>query len=244
MANTRSLDFIKSMLPTPVVNLLRAYRSLDTKNLFTKIYEEQRWGRSNDPAQKFYSGDGTHNSVAANTYFEAVKTYLQSFAKPPNVVDLGCGDFYTGSKLRPFCGSYVACDIVPALIEYNKDKFKALNVDFRELDIIKDELPDGDVVFIRQVLQHLSNKQIAKVLPKLQAKYKFLVITEHLPGNENFVPNADKLAGTGVRLEHDSGVIVTSPPFNFACREQQVLCEAQAPAYGKSGVIRTFVYSL
>ena len=35
-----------------------------------------------------------------------------------------------------------------------------LDVDFRVLDITSDEIPPGDVCFVRQVLQHLSNQSI------------------------------------------------------------------------------------
>jgi hypothetical protein len=48
-------------------------------------------------------------------------------------------------------------------------------------------LPDGDIVFLRQVLQHLNNSQISRVVQKLY-RYKFLVLTEHVPANPAFTP--------------------------------------------------------
>ena len=67
------------------------------------------------------------------------------------------------------------------MIEQNKKKFFALNVDFRVLDIARDALPSGDICFVRQVLQHLSNFHIQEFLKLMSDKYKYLVITEHLP---------------------------------------------------------------
>ena len=50
------------------------------------------------------------------------KTFLLSLPKKPDVVDLGCGDFVIGSKLRKFCNKYIAVDIVDELINFNKKK--------------------------------------------------------------------------------------------------------------------------
>jgi hypothetical protein len=108
------------------------------------------------------------------------------------------------------------------------------SIDFRCVDIVKDELPKGEVVIIRQVLQHLSNADIALVLPKLAA-FKYLIITEHIPVG-NFVPNLDKPSGLGIRmhngLKKDSGVVITEPPFNFKAANVQTLqttiCEDQS----------------
>jgi len=56
------------------------------------------------------------------------------------------------------------------------------------------------VVFIRQVLQHLSNAHILRAIPKIAASYRFLVLTEHLPLGEAFTPNLDKPADCTVVL--------------------------------------------
>ena len=85
---------------------------------------------------------------------------------------MGCGDFVVGSKIRSLCNQYIACDIVAPLIEYNKKKYQPLNVDFRTLNLISDNLPSADVVFIRQVLQHLSNIEIKNIIPKLAQNFK------------------------------------------------------------------------
>jgi Methyltransferase domain len=121
-------------------------------------------------------------------YVNAARMFLDSLPCPPSGVDLGCGDFSVGEQLRPHCGRYVACDVVPALIQRNNEKFAAAHVEFRCLDIIEGDLPDGDIVFLRQVLQHLNNAQISKVTQKLY-HYKFLVLTEHVPVDPGFPPN-------------------------------------------------------
>lgn len=221
-------------------NPQKCYRNLSTKEIFTKIYEEGAWGRPDNSEQKYFSGTGSHDDAVANAYVEAVAKFLSSFAEKPSVVDLGCGDFTIGARIRHLCGTYIACDIVEPLIGWDKQKYKDLNVDFRVLDICEDELPGADIAFVRQVLQHLSNGHIARAVPQLAAKYKYLVVTEHLPSAGAFKPNLDKPAGAGVRSALDSGVVLTSAPFNLPVKQESVLCEV--PEGG--GIIRTNLYRL
>jgi hypothetical protein len=98
-------------------------------------------------------------------------------------------------------------------------------------------------VLVRQVLQHLSNDQILKVLPKLKQSYKWLVLTEHLPLSEKFVPNVDKPPGPDIRLslvEGGSGVVVTSAPFDLGVLEERPLCSVES----EGGRIVTVAYRL
>ena len=217
----------------------RAFSGKSACDAFTMIYENAMWGRAN--TEDFYSGTGSHDPAIVERYIGAVSSLLGEFAQKPDVVDLGCGDFNVGLRLRPLCGAYVACDIVPALIERNKARFPAAGVDFRCLDMIDEPLPDGDLVFIRQVLQHLSNAQIARIVPKL-VRYRYLVVTEHLPAQPGFAPNRDKPLGSGLRIGRgrDSGVVLTARPFGLRPVSERVVCESTE--YG--GVIRTILYGM
>lgn len=237
---------IKRSLPAPLLHLVRSYRNRKYNNLsaeqtFTKIYESGAWGRSNDPASPFYSGSGSRRDDEIAAYIQSVSNFLRSFAIKPNVVDLGCGDFTVGSQIRPFCTRYVACDVVPSLIAFNKARFQDLGVEFKTLNMIEDELPPGDIAFVRQVLQHLSNDQIAKFVARASSHYKFLVVTEHLPSDANFKHNSDKLTGPGTRMGHDSGVVLTSPPFNLRPQMEKQLCRIDSV---DTGVLVTTLYGL
>lgn len=68
---------------------------------------------------------------------------------------------------------YVGVDAVPDLIAYNRSRFGGPQVEFRCTNLIDDELPDGELCLIRQVLQHLSNAEISRVLAKC-AKYQYV----------------------------------------------------------------------
>jgi SAM-dependent methyltransferase len=216
----------------------REFSQLSAKDAFTKIYSEGLWGRSSDERDSFSSGSGSRRSDIVTTYIDAIERFLSSLDKKPDVVDLGCGDFHVGSKVRHRCGNYIACDIVDSLITRNKDVYRDMGVDFRVLDITTDELPDGDVVFVRQVLQHLSNKLILDAIPRIQSKYKYLLLTEHLPASNSFVPNIDKPTGPDIRLRYESGVVLTRPPFNMQAKQDKVLCEADV----SGTLVQTRVY--
>ena len=182
-------------------------------------------------------GDGT-DPLRVNATRVAAE-WPENLGKP-DVVDLGCGDFKVGSQIRPLCGRYTACDVVPELIDFNRGAYEQLDVDFRVLDITADALPEGDVVFVRQVFQHLSNAAIAKAMAKIVAHYKYLVLTEHVPALAGFVPNVDIATGAGTRLQIGSGVVLTSPPFNLHAAAERTLSES--PQFGD--VIRIVVYTL
>lgn len=211
------------------------------EKVFRAVYKEGKWGT--DPQGDFYSGSGSHDPKIVLPYIEAVGKFLESLPVPPSLVDLGCGDFNVGRQLRPYCGNYTACDVVSDLIARNQTKFCDLNIDFRRLDITQDNFPDADVAVLRQVLQHLSNTQILKVIPKLD-RYKFLVLTEHLPADPDFRPNIEKPAGAMVRVSSGSGVVLTEPPFNLRVRSEQVICSSDRAIGRDAAVVKTTLYGL
>lgn len=124
------------------------------------------WGSNKS---EFYSGLGSHHPESVNPYIAVISAFLKNFVTPPVVCYLGCGDFNIGKELVKYTRNYIALDIVPDLIAHNQTTFKAENLEFRALDIAKDELPSGDCAILRQVLQHLSNAEIKSVVEKLYA---------------------------------------------------------------------------
>ncbi len=200
----------------------RSYSRLPVEQVFSRIYAEQEWGRTE--GEGFYSGAGSHDPALVDPYINAVSAFLKSQHERSVVVDLGCGDFNVGSHFVEYSREYHACDIVPELQAHNRQRYPQPNLHFPCVNMIDDELPDGDIVFIRQVFQHLSNAQIAKTMDKCR-KYATWVVTEHLPSGESFTPNTDISAGCGIRGLVNSGVVLTAPPFNLSGYGARVLCE-------------------
>lgn len=196
----------------------RTKKPWPTNAVMNQIYDMHLWGgRQFD----FYSGTGSHDPKIIEPYLKAVIAVLESFNEPLVVCDLGCGDFNVGKHITKYAKTYIAVDIVESLIHRNKQLYKADNLAFYCLDIIKDSLPLGDCMILRQVLQHLSNKDIEDVIKKL-AVYKYIILTEHLPLGD-FVPNKDIISGQGIRLKHNSGVNLLEPPFSLKIKNQKEL---------------------
>ncbi|KAL8740635.1 MAG: hypothetical protein Q9190_006689 [Brigantiaea leucoxantha] len=218
--------------------------AITTSKIFSDIYERQLWGKglANTP----FSGPGSHNAQVVDPYISAVRMLIaDKFSAPPDAVDLGCGDFNIGRQIRNVMNRYIACDIVPNVINYNRLIHASEDVDFRILNLVTEALPAGDVVIVRQVLQHLSNDQISRFLPKLR-KYKWLILTESIPSQDPFVPNHDMGTGEFARLDFNSGVDLTKTPFGLEHYNATVISEVFS-AYHKDGEqdrIRTTAYQL
>lgn len=208
-----------------------------TKAAMEQVYALQLWGTNQT---KFYSGEGSHKPELVDPYLNAVSTFLNSFTNPPVICDLGCGDFNIGKELVKYSQKYIAVDIVPDLIAFNKKHFSQKYLEFLCLDIAKDDLPSADCVLLRQVLQHLSNAEVHAVLAKL-SQYKYLVLTEHLPEG-GFAPNKDIISGQGIRLKKKSGIQLTQAPFYLKAASERELVSVTLDE-GK-GVVVTTLYQL
>ena len=208
-----------------------------TKDAIEQIYEMNLWGDNNTD---FYSGAGSHHPELVDPYIEVVTSFLNSFDDPLVVCDLGCGDFNVGKELVAYTRKYMAVDIVADLIGRNKETFKAENLEFYCLDIAADELPSGDCVLLRNVLQHLSNTEVQDIVNKL-ADFKYVVLTEHIPEGD-FIPNKDIISGQGIRLKKQSGLDLLAPPFNLEVKEEEELLAV--PYEDGKGIVVTTLYTM
>lgn len=190
------------------------------KDVMNQIYEMNLWGGNQFD---FYSGIGSHDAKIIDPYLKVIIAFLESYNRSLIVCDLGCGDFNIGKHLTKYSKKYIAIDIVENLTKRNKNLYKDHNLEFYCLDIINDKLPSGDCIILRQVLQHLSNKDIEKVIKKITV-YKYIILTEHIPLG-NFVSNKDIISGQGIRLKQNSGVNILDAPFNLKIKDQKQLEE-------------------
>lgn len=221
----------------------QARRTKSAEAVFTEIYRKNQWGGK---AGEFCSGSGTVNERVSSAYIAVVTQLAEThrFASL-RAVDLGCGDMRIGGRIAPLFASYVGVDVVRPLVEHLSARMATARMRFACLDITAEELPEGEVCMVRQVLQHLSNAQIQRVLRKL-ARYRFVLISEHLPSPDRQVrKNLDKPHGGDIRLYADSGVYVTDPPFSLPRDRVEVVLEVPAEGFtgcADRGVIQTVLY--
>lgn len=202
---------IKKYLNNRQIKLEQSLLGKSPSNVFGAIYKGNMWGKA-DSEKKFYSGPGSHDPVVVQAYTQKIVSFLKDHPDL-TVVDLGCGDFNIGKNFVPLSKKYIACDCVEDLLTFNRQNFVFDNLEFKLCDITTEVIPEGEICFIREVFQHLSNDHIISVLSKL-SRYSYVFITEAIP-LEEFAPNVDKPTGPFSRVYKGSGVDLRASPFDF-----------------------------
>lgn len=205
------------------------------RDVFNQVYAERRWA---DDGDDFHSGPGS-TGRAAILYAECIHSFIIE-NRIRSVTDLGCGDFRVASQFVDESIDYVGVDIVKALVDRNRIQFGASNIRFKCLDIVTDELPDGELCLMREVLQHLSNSQIQQILNKLD-KFRFVIYSDYQPSRSSaFAPNKDISHGQDTRIWRDSAVFLEEAPFH---RKVELLLEVPSaqPLRSPGECIRTYL---
>jgi hypothetical protein len=196
------------------------YENKNLSDIFKNIYLKKEWG---DPTELgidnnhiFFSGTGSY-SQASSDYIEFIVSYVKS-NKIKRIVDLGCGDFNIGKHITQRLPNvfYWGVDIFDEIINYNKLHFSSDYIQFSKIDTTKELVPEGDLLLIREVFQHLSNDSISKVINLQLNNFEKVLITECYPPNEYVKSyNLDKPDGASYRCDYGSAVFLDKPPFNL-----------------------------
>jgi hypothetical protein len=242
---TDKRNWTRKLTPGPIRKFQRylrdkkvteTFQPLSNAEAFDKIYADGLWGENMDKKSMFFSGEGSHINVVVDTYVSNVETFLENNQNIKTAADLGCGDFNVGRQICKKFDEYHAVDVSRLVVEQNKKAFKFKGLKFHNLSITTDSLPEADVAFVRQVLQHLSNDDIKRFLKNIDGKYRFLILTETLSASWRFIANKDIVTGPGVRFHKKSGVVLTKPPFNLEAYSETELCRATV---GKEQIVTT-----
>jgi SAM-dependent methyltransferase len=145
--------------------------------VFETIYQRNVWGGG--------SGAGSNPQIV-----RPYMMFLQAFLQNNNirsVVDIGCGDWQFSQFINWGPATYLGIDIVSSVIEQNKQRFPRPNVSFLCTNPLEEsfQAPSGDLLLLKDVLQHLSNANAAKLLA-LTKRFKFSLITNaYAPVNDD-----------------------------------------------------------
>jgi len=142
---------------------------------FQNIYRTNVWGQGVNPK----SGSGSSIEATKNT--RRILSTVFALYNISNVLDAPCGDL-TWMPLvwekNPHV-RYIGADIVPELIEEHKAKYS--DKEFLVLDLVTDKLPDVDLIFCRDALQHLREADIMKALDNISgSKAKYLLTSTYM----------------------------------------------------------------
>ena len=165
---------------------------------FQRIYDEQLWG-----------GGSGHGSRRTTT--EPYRQLLQRLLtgnQVSRVVDLGCGDWQF-SRLIDWEGiEYLGVDVVPAVIEANRQAYGREKIRFEYADVRTLRPPDADLYILKDVLQHWPDHDIKAFLSRMAGRP--MLVT-------NSTPTADHIdldmPGEFRPLD------LRRPPFNCAAQE-------------------------
>jgi SAM-dependent methyltransferase len=137
---------------------------------FRQIYETDHW--------KGGSGEGS-DVAAIEPYRRLLETVIAA-TDVDTIVDAGCGDWQF-SRLIDWSGKrYLGVDIVPAVVEANRQAFGREDVEFVAADIRTDDLRTADLLLCKDVLQHWDLQSIVAFLARNLPRYRYALITNDI----------------------------------------------------------------
>jgi len=173
--------------------------TFNVEDTFRKIYHTNHWS-----GLKTASGIGSDDDQTREISIQIPKLIHELAIK--NFLDAPCGDFYWFSKLNMLLKSYVGGDILQEIVQRNNQLYKNQWRKFIKLDIIRDPLPDADILLCRDCLVHLSTKDILKTIQNIKAsKITYLLTTTFTKCKEN-----EDITTGDWRI-----INLELPPFNF-----------------------------
>jgi SAM-dependent methyltransferase len=137
---------------------------------FTDAFENNTW-----KDDESVSGPGSTLS-----YTNDLRSTLPNLVRSlgcKTMLDAPCGDFNWMKEVDLSGIKYIGADIVPAMIDELKDRYPKRK--FQLLDITSDPMPKVDFVLCRDVLFHLSNVDIVKVLDNFVKSGSEWLATSH-----------------------------------------------------------------
>ena len=147
-----------------LLNLKEAFRSAAQESVpavFTHVYEENLWCDS-----ETLSGRGS--TLAATTHLrQDLKKFLEAH-NADTIADIGCGDFNWFRELGHPYSSYHGYDVVPKLIERNRKLYEDDRTHFYLSDSANTPIQRTDILLCRDVMIHLSYKDIYLLLREIE----------------------------------------------------------------------------
>jgi len=176
LLRTAKKKFLKMTGLRHVVDRLRAR---DPQRVFTQIYQEGAWR-----GKESVSGPGS-DLEQTRVVIEALPQLLEELSIE-SMLDIPCGDWNWMRTLDLRGIRYIGGDIVPELVDEVRARHAGPGREFRHLDLIRDPLPEVDLVFCRDCLVHLSHADVRAALQNVvRSRSKYLLTTTFASRAEN-----------------------------------------------------------
>jgi SAM-dependent methyltransferase len=162
-------------------------RGETTSERFQYIYRQGTW-LSGD---RLGSLSGIGSAISATQKLRDELPSILSSLKTQRLLDVGCGDFGWLKEVDLPC-EYVGIDIVPDIVVLNLERYSRPGRLFLSLDATTCPLPRADTILCREVLFHLSFRDIRKLIGNvIRSGARFLLATN----DEGLRFNSDILSG-------------------------------------------------
>ena len=144
---------------------------MNYKDIFSNIYDNHGFG-----SLESRSGPGSTLDETKKLR-ESIKKIIKD-KNIKSVVDIPCGDFNWMKEIVFNFDSYIGGDIVKKAIEENNERYSNSRIKFIEFDIVNDEIPNGDLLIVRDIIGHFPIEDGVKILKNiLNSKCKYLLST-------------------------------------------------------------------
>jgi hypothetical protein len=168
------------------------------KQVFTAIFRGNKWGDLNS-----LSGPGS-NLIQTEAVRRVLPLLFQEL-KIKSLLDVPCGDFYW-MRLVEMDVEYIGGDIVDELIIANQNKYSSLGRRFIHVDLLRDELPNVDLILCRDCLVHFSYRHILIAIKNIKNSRSTYLLTTTFIGRKR---NEDIPTGAWQPIN------LQLPPFSF-----------------------------
>ena len=139
-------------------------------DVFDKIYQTDHWRGG--------SGEGSTTEATA-PYRHIVERFVVS-PEVRRVVDVGCGDWQLGSLVDWNGVHYTGLDVVKSVIDTNFRRWGGPRTDFDVADARDTYLPSGDLLLVKDVLQHWPHADVAAFLARELPRFPYALLTNDL----------------------------------------------------------------
>lgn len=155
---------------------------MDPKEFFEGIYDNNSWSDAQ-------SRSGTGSNLEQTKKIRILIPSIIKKYRIRSLLDIPCGDFFWMKELVPqlrtLIKTYIGGDIVNKLIFLNNEYYSDTKFKFNYLDLLKSLLPASDLIFCRDLLVHLSYKDILKALINIKKSNSKYLLTTTFPGRTN-----------------------------------------------------------
>lgn len=154
-------------------------KSRDMRRVFSAIHAAKAWGDCESS-----SGPGSTRERAASFLPDLIA--LVRSLRIAVLLDVPCGDFNWAEPLADSVDHYIGVDVVPALIEANRQRWSSPRRQFLCRDMVRQRLPSADLVLCRDALVHLSESDIFAALGNLRRSgAEYLIATTFIGDRQN-----------------------------------------------------------